>query len=63
MKKHAYRCVIVYMRFPDDPFPVITSGSWEGYITEKLIGANGLDMIHYFIYPNMIKLLHRFHRV
>ena len=41
-RKACYRCVIVYMRFPDDPFPVITSGSWEGYITEKLI----LSLIH-----------------
>ena len=45
-----YRCVIVYMRFPDDPFPIITSGSWKGYITEELTGTNGfgydLSLIH-----------------
>ena len=40
-RKACYRCVIVYMKFPDDPFPVITSGSWDGYITEKPIGENG----------------------
>ena len=45
-RKACYRCVIVYMRFPDDPFPVITSGSWEGYITEKLIGANAVSYTH-----------------
>ena len=39
-RKACYRCVIVYMRFPDDPFPVITSGSWEGYITEQLIAVS-----------------------
>ena len=36
-----YRCVIVFMRFPDDPFPVISTGSWYGLIAEKPEGENG----------------------
>ena len=40
-RKACYRCVMVYMRFPNDPFPIIASGSWNGYITEKPIGKNG----------------------
>ena len=54
-RKACYRCVIVYMRFPDDPFPVITSGSWEGYITEKLIGSNGFGYDPLFYLPEYDK--------
>ena len=48
-RKACYRCVIVFMRFPDDPFPVISSGSWEGYIAEEPQGINGFgyDPIFY----------------
>ena len=44
-----YRCIIVFMRFPDDPFPYISFGSWEGYIAQKLEGNNGFgyDPIFY----------------
>tara|TARA_Y100000741_G_C18106191_1_gene498918 strand:- start:190 stop:777 length:588 start_codon:yes stop_codon:yes gene_type:complete len=51
-RKACYRCVIVYMRFPDDPFPIITSGSWEGYITEKLTGTNGFGYDPLFYLPD-----------
>ena len=54
-RKASYRCVIVYMRFPDDPFPVITSGSWEGYITEQLIGSNGFGYDPLFYLPEYDK--------
>ena len=54
-RKACYRCVIVYMRFPDDPFPVITSGSWEGYITEKSIGSNGFGYDPLFYLPKYDK--------
>jgi len=40
------------MRFPDDPFPIITSGSWEGYITEKLTGTNGFGYDPLFYLPD-----------
>ena len=54
-RKACYRCVIVYMRFPDDPFPVITSGSWHGYITERLIGSNGFGYDPLFYLPEYDK--------
>ena len=54
-RKACYRCVIVYMRFPDDPFPIITSGSWQGYITEKLIGTNGFGYDPLFYLPEYDK--------
>ena len=50
-----YRCVIVYMRFPDDPFPIITSGSWKGYITEELTGTNGFGYDPLFYLPDYDK--------
>ncbi len=54
-RKACYRCVIVYMRFPDDPFPIITSGSWEGYIAEKVIGENGFGYDPLFYLPKYDK--------
>jgi len=54
-RKSCYRCVIVYMKFPDDPFPVITSGSWDGYITEKPIGENGFGYDPLFFLPEYNK--------
>ncbi len=50
-----YRCVIVYMRFPDDPFPIITTGSWEGYIAKKMIGSNGFGYDPLFYLPEYNK--------
>ena len=54
-RKACYRCVIVYMKFPDDQFPVITSGSWDGYITEKPIGENGFGYDPLFFLPEYNK--------
>ena len=54
-RKACYRCVIVYMRFPDDQFPVITSGSWHGYITDKLVGCNGFGYDPLFYLPDYDK--------
>ena len=54
-RKACYRCVMVYMRFPDDPFPIIASGSWSGYITEKPIGENGFGYDPLFFLPEYNK--------
>ena len=50
-----YRCVIVFMRFPDDPFPVISTGSWYGLIAEKPIGENGFGYDPIFFLPEFNK--------
>ena len=50
-----YRCVIVFMRFPDDPFPYISFGSWEGYIAQKLEGNNGFGYDPIFYLPEYKK--------
>ena len=54
-RKACYRCVMVYMKFPDDPFPIITSGSWNGYITEKPAGENGFGYDPLFFLPEYNK--------
>ncbi|MAQ73221.1 MAG: non-canonical purine NTP pyrophosphatase, RdgB/HAM1 family [Gammaproteobacteria bacterium] len=48
-RKACYRCAIVYMRFPNDPYPFISFGSWEGYIGLNSQGKNGFgyDPIFY----------------
>ncbi|WP_174624486.1 RdgB/HAM1 family non-canonical purine NTP pyrophosphatase [Candidatus Methylobacter favarea] len=34
-------CIMVYMKYADDPFPVIAQGVWEGSISDHPAGANG----------------------
>jgi len=36
-----YQCVIVYLRYFDDPTPLICQGSWHGQITEDKAGGGG----------------------
>ena len=50
-----YRCIIVFMRFPDDPFPYISFGSWEGYIAQKPKGDNGFGYDPIFYLPEYKK--------
>ncbi|MDX2463123.1 MAG: non-canonical purine NTP pyrophosphatase, partial [Porticoccus sp.] len=33
-----FQCVLVYMRHPEDPTPIICQGSWEGLISSKAKG-------------------------
>ena len=54
-RQACYRCVIVFMRFPDDPFPVISSGSWNGFIADKPIGGNGFGYDPIFFLPKLKK--------
>ena len=56
-KKRAarYRCVIVFTRFKDDPFPLISMGSWEGFIAESPKGSNGFGYDPIFFLPNLGK--------
>jgi XTP/dITP diphosphohydrolase len=36
-----FRCVMVYLRHPEDPSPIIAQGVWEGRILAKTVGAAG----------------------
>ena len=45
-----YYCVIVLMRHPDDPEPVIAEGSWAGEIIAEPRGENGFGYDpHFFL--------------
>ena len=46
-----YDCVIVFLRQPDDPTPLIASGRWHGTIIEKPRGGNGFGYDPYFLVP------------
>tara|TARA_B100000900_G_scaffold360293_1_gene332311 strand:- start:458 stop:1063 length:606 start_codon:yes stop_codon:yes gene_type:complete len=46
-----YRCVIVFMRFFNDPFPFISYGSWQGRIHDKEVGSNGFGYDPIFYLP------------
>ncbi len=50
-RKASYRCVIVYMRFPGDPYPFISFGSWDGYIGLQPKGKNGFGYDPIFYLP------------
>ncbi len=48
-----YRCVIVFMRFFNDPFPFISHGSWRGRIHDKEVGLNGFGYDPLFYLPEL----------
>jgi len=47
-----FRCVMVYLRKPDDAMPVIAQGTWEGYIGHAPRGENGFGYDPVFIVPD-----------
>ena len=40
-RKARFQCVLVYMRHELDPTPIICQGTWEGSITEQVMGEQG----------------------
>tara|TARA_Y100000389_G_scaffold204538_1_gene257795 strand:+ start:8023 stop:8616 length:594 start_codon:yes stop_codon:yes gene_type:complete len=48
-----YRCVIVFMRFTNDPFPFIAQDSWKGRINNHEVGSNGFGYDPIFYLPEM----------
>ena len=44
-----YRCVMVYLRSPDDPAPVIAQAHWEGHIARALRGSAGFGYDPLFV--------------
>jgi XTP/dITP diphosphohydrolase len=45
-----YYCVVVLVRHPEDPEPIIAEGSWAGEIVEQPRGANGFGYDpHFFV--------------
>jgi XTP/dITP diphosphohydrolase len=46
-----FRCVVVYLRRPEDPMPVIAEGTWDGQIATAPRGSNGFGYDPVFIVP------------
>ncbi|HQS99145.1 MAG: non-canonical purine NTP pyrophosphatase, RdgB/HAM1 family [Hydrogenophilales bacterium 16-64-46] len=46
-----YTCVMVYVRHPDDPEPVIAEGHWHGEIIDTPRGDHGFGYDPYFLVP------------
>ncbi|HXR18856.1 MAG TPA: RdgB/HAM1 family non-canonical purine NTP pyrophosphatase [Steroidobacteraceae bacterium] len=44
-----YRCVLILARSPDDPTPLLASGSWEGSIALQPAGAGGFGYDPLFV--------------
>jgi XTP/dITP diphosphohydrolase len=54
-RKAHYYCVIVLLRHPDDPQPLIADGSWHGEIVLRPRGAGGFGYDPYFFLPDLGK--------
>ncbi|NYT64748.1 RdgB/HAM1 family non-canonical purine NTP pyrophosphatase [Alcaligenaceae bacterium] len=48
-----YVAVLVYLRFADDPCPVIVQGRWHGEITTQPAGEYGFGYDPYFYLPDL----------
>ncbi|HEY0634437.1 MAG TPA: RdgB/HAM1 family non-canonical purine NTP pyrophosphatase [Gammaproteobacteria bacterium] len=48
-----FQCLIVYMRHPSDPTPIIAQGSWEGRIAFARSGSGGFGYDPVFIVPEL----------
>lgn len=46
-----YQCVLVYLRHPQDPTPLICQGTWEGLILRAPRGAQGFGYDPIFLVP------------
>jgi XTP/dITP diphosphohydrolase len=44
-----YRCAMVYLRWPEDPAPVIAQAAWEGRIGHAPRGTGGFGYDPYFL--------------
>jgi len=54
-RKAHYYCVMVYVRFADDPQPIIAEGAWHGEIIDEPRGAGGSGYDPYFLVPRFGK--------
>jgi XTP/dITP diphosphohydrolase len=52
-RKAHYYCVIVLVRYPHDPQPLIAEGSWEGEIIDEPRGSGGFGYDPYFLVPEL----------
>lgn len=48
-----YYCVIVLVREPEDPEPLIAEGRWHGQVIDEPRGSNGFGYDPYFMVPGL----------
>ncbi len=54
-KSAHYACVMVLVRHPNDPQPLVAEGSWRGEITAEPRGTNGFGYDPLFLLPERAK--------
>lgn len=54
-RKAHYYCVMVLVRSPDDPQPIIADGAWQGEIQLRPRGEGGFGYDPYFYLPDLGK--------
>ena len=54
-RKAHYYCVIILVRSPDDPQPIIAEGAWHGEIIDTPRGDGGFGYDPYFLVPALGK--------
>ncbi len=55
-RKAHYHCVLVLVRHPDDPQPIIAEGSWYGEIANEPRGQGGFGYDPLFFLPQLGKM-------
>lgn len=50
-RRACYVALLVYLRRPDDPRPVIVEGKWDGEVLDQPRGGNGFGYDPYFFLP------------
>jgi XTP/dITP diphosphohydrolase len=50
-----YYCVMVLVRHPDDPEPLIAEGRWHGEVIDQAHGSNGFGYDPYFFVPALAR--------
>ena len=48
-----FQCVLVYLRHPQDPTPIICQGTWEGRILTEPLGDQGFGYDPLFFIPEL----------
>lgn len=49
-----FQCLLVYLRHPQDPTPIVCQGTWEGRILTKPQGINGFGYDPLFFVPERL---------
>jgi XTP/dITP diphosphohydrolase len=53
LRRARYRCVLVLVRRPLDPAPVVAEGVWQGEIVDAPRGSHGFGYDPYFLLPEL----------